>query len=142
MARSGRVYLLGDGRSRINPIHGADLADVCAEVLESSTSQIDVGGPEEFTYRGIAELAFDVLGKPTRITCVPRPLVSATVGAMRLLTPAKIHGPIQFLASVMNMDLLGQPRGRRQLADHFRKLADVDGTGSAGMSHESPMPMK
>ena len=142
MARAGRVYLPGDGSNRINPIHGADLADVCAEALDSATSRLDVGGPDESTYRGIAELAFDVLDKPKRITCVPRSLVSATVGAMRLLTPAKIHGPIHFLASVMTMDLLGQPHGRRRLADHFRKLANADGTGSKSVHYESRMPIK
>ena len=142
MARAGRVYLPGDGSNRINPIHGADLADVCAEALDISTGRVDVGGPEAFTYRGIAELAFEVLDKPKRITCVPKPLVSATVAAMRLLTPAKIHGPIHFLASVMTMDLLGQPHGRRRLVDHFRKLANADGTGWTGTSRESPMPMK
>jgi len=30
-ASSGRVYLVGDGEKRINPIHGADLAKVCVD---------------------------------------------------------------------------------------------------------------
>ena len=66
MAHSGRVYLFGDGSSRINPIHGADLAEVCATALGSGENQIEVGGPEVLTYREIAELAFDVLGKNSR----------------------------------------------------------------------------
>ena len=33
MARKGRVRLFGDGKSRINPIHGADLAVACADAL-------------------------------------------------------------------------------------------------------------
>jgi uncharacterized protein YbjT (DUF2867 family) len=48
MARSGRVYLFGDGANRINPIHGADLAEVCADTLESEDKQVDVGGPDVF----------------------------------------------------------------------------------------------
>jgi len=31
MAKSGRVYLIGNGENKINPIHGADLAEVCVD---------------------------------------------------------------------------------------------------------------
>ena len=33
MAKSGRVYLIGDGYHKINPIHGADLAKVCVDAV-------------------------------------------------------------------------------------------------------------
>ena len=138
MARSGRVYLFGDGSNRINPIHGADLAEVCADAVESPEQQLDIGGPEAFTYREIAELAFDVFSKPERITCVPKFLVSATVGALRWLTPAKVHGPVEFMASVMTMDVIGQAHGQRRLADHFR-----DSERSAGNKprEDHPLPV-
>ena len=142
MARSGRVYLFGDGSSRINPIHGADLAEVCVDALVSSESQIDVGGPEEFTYREIAELAFDALDQRENITCIPKFLVAATVGAMRWLTPAKIYVPVQFLASVMTMDVIGQPRGQRRLADHFRNCGRTIASKTTTDTSDSPMLTK
>ena len=138
MARSGRVYLFGDGSNRINPIHGADLAEVCAEALVRPASEIDVGGPEVFTYREIAELAFDVVDQPEKITCIPKYLVSATVGALRWLTPAKVYGPVQFMASVMTMDVIGQPRGQRRLAGHFRDRTRTIGSKS---SEDHPLPI-
>ena len=125
MARSGRVYLFGDGSNRINPIHGADLAEVCVDALEGGEEQLDVGGPETFTYREIAEMAFDVLSKPAKISCVPRSITSATVGAMRWLTPTSVYGPVQFMASVMTMDVIGQPHGQRRLIDHFRDCSEA-----------------
>jgi uncharacterized protein YbjT (DUF2867 family) len=138
MARSGRVYLFGNGSNRINPIHGADLAEVCAETLVRPASEIDVGGPEVFTYREIAELAFDVVDQREKITCIPKYLVSATVGALRWLTPAKVYGPVQFMASVMTMDVIGQPRGQRRLADHFRDRTTTIGSKS---SEDHPLPV-
>ena len=138
MARSGRVYLFGDGENRINPIHGADLAEVCVDALESAESQIDVGGPEVLTYRQIAELAFDVLDQRVKITCIPKYLVSAIVGALRWLTPAKAYGPVQFMASVMTMDVIGQPHGQRRLADHFRDCSRTLGSKS---SEDHPLPV-
>jgi uncharacterized protein YbjT (DUF2867 family) len=130
MARSGRVYLFGDGTSRINPIHGADLAEVCVDALESTESQIDVGGPEVLTYREIAELAFDVLEKPARISCLSKKLVSGSVVALRWMTPAKVYGPVEFMASVTTQDVIGQPHGKRRLADHFRDCCRSIGSKS------------
>ncbi len=123
MARSGRVYLFGDGSNRINPIHGADLAEVCVDAAESDARNIEVGGPEVFTYRQIADLAFDVLDKPAKIVSTPRALIRALVGAMRWLTPVRIYGPLQFLTSVMTTDVVGEARGDRRLTNHFRALA-------------------
>ncbi len=119
MARSGRVYLFGDGSNRINPIHGADLADVCVDAIAGSSNRIEVGGPEVFTYREIAELAFEAVGKPAKISSVPEGLVSAAVRAMRWLTPASVYGPLQFMASVMTMDVVGDRHGQRTLDAHF-----------------------
>lgn len=138
MARSGRVYLFGDGSNRINPIHGRDLAEICADALEGPEQQRDVGGPEVFTYREIAELAFDVLGKTARITCIPRPLVSAAVGVLRWLTPAKVYGPLEFMASVMTMDVIGQSHGEKRLAEHFRDCCGSIGNKS---SEDHPLPV-
>jgi len=138
MARSGRVYLFGDGSNQINPIHGADLAEVCADAFENASSQINVGGPEVLTYRQIAELALDVLGQREKITCIPKPLVSAIAGALRWLTPAKVYGPIQFMASVMTMDVIGELHGQRRLADHFRDRSRTVGSKS---SEDHPLPL-
>jgi uncharacterized protein YbjT (DUF2867 family) len=138
MARSGRVYLFGDGSSRINPIHGADLAEFCVDAIDSQEQQLDVGGPEVFTYRDIAELAFDVLDRPEKIMCVPKSLVSATVGALRWLTPAKVYGPLEFMASVMTMDVIGEAYGQRRLADHFR---DCGGSIGSKPREDHPLPV-
>ncbi|MEM7284564.1 MAG: SDR family NAD(P)-dependent oxidoreductase, partial [Pseudomonadota bacterium] len=132
MARSGRVYLFGDGSSRINPIHGADLAEFCVGAMDSQEQQLDVGGPELFTYREIAELAFDVLDQSEKITCVPKSIVSATVGALRWLTPARVFGPIEFMASAMTMDIIGKAYGQRRLVDCFRDCGRSIGRKSRG----------
>ena len=138
MARSGRVHLFGDGSNRINPIHGADLAEVCADALESEESQIDVGGPEVLTYHEIAELAFDALEQRKKVICIPKYLVTAIVGALRWLTPARVYGPVQFMASVMTMDVIGEPRGQRRLANHFRDCSRTFGSKS---SEDHPLPV-
>ncbi|PID37015.1 MAG: 3-beta hydroxysteroid dehydrogenase [Rhodobacterales bacterium] len=50
MAQSGRVWLFGDGSTRLNPIHGADLAHALRLATEAGQSWRDIGGPDVFTY--------------------------------------------------------------------------------------------
>ena len=138
MARSGRVYLFGDGANRINPIHGADLAEVCVDALESQEQQLDVGGPEVFTYREIADLAFDVLDRPKKITCLPKKLIAASIGALRWVAPVKTYGPIQFLAGVMTMDVVGEKHGQRRLVDHFRRCSRAGSDETSNVTSEAP----
>ena len=68
MAQKGRAFVLGKGKNKINPIHGADLAEVCVNSLNKSEKDINVGGPEMFTFKEIAELAFNVLNKKMKIS--------------------------------------------------------------------------
>lgn len=123
MARSGRVYLFGQGSNRVNPIHGVDLAEVCVDALVSRKQQIDVGGPEVFTYREIAEVAFDVLQKPGKITCIPNKVIAAAVGVLRWVAPVGTFGPIHFFSTAMTMDFVSEAYGRRRLVDHFRQCS-------------------
>ena len=63
MAKSGRVYLIGNGENRINPIHGVDLAEVCVNAVTARGHEIPVGGPVTYRMREIAVLAYAALGK-------------------------------------------------------------------------------
>ena len=66
MATKGKVWLIGSGRTRLNPIHGADLADVIASALgaQQPEAEVAVGGPDVLTQREIAELALPTVFWP------------------------------------------------------------------------------
>ena len=122
MARRGRVYLFGPGRNRINPIHGADLAEVCADAATGGVQEIDVGGPEVLTHREIAELAFGSVGKQLRISSVPLWVLRAAVSIRKIFN--KHEGELlAFLATAMSSDAVAPPVGTHRLNDHFRSLS-------------------
>ncbi len=132
MARRGRVWLVGSGDTRINPIHGADLGDVVAGALAADPppAEVPVGGPEVFTQAEVAELAFRLLGKRVRISRLP-------VGLMR--ASARMVGPLNrnLSALLLMFSMLGErdavaPRaGVRRLEDEFRRLVDEASPGAA-----------
>lgn len=124
MAQAGRVWLFGSGDNRINPIHGADLAEVVVDTTEAGRPWLDVGGPDTFTQSQIAELAFAALSRRPQITRVPDVLRKAALLLLPWITPQRVHGPAQFFLTALALDMVGEPRGTIRLADHFRRLAD------------------
>lgn len=63
MAKSGRVYLFGDGSPKLNPIHGEDLAQVCVDAIQNNEKEIHVGGPEVLSQNEIGRLALKAYEK-------------------------------------------------------------------------------
>jgi len=119
MARKGRVYLIGKGENSVNPIHGADLAIECADALEGENQEIDIGGPEVFSYREIAELAFRATGKPVRITAIPAWLMKASTSVIKLFNRHQ-GGLIEFFTMAMTSNVVAPRTGSRSLEEHFK----------------------
>ena len=119
MAKSGRIFLFGDGRLKANPIHGKDLAKVCVNAITWREKEIEVGGPETLTQNEIAQIAFEAAGERPRITHIPE-WVGATLSkaARFLFGPAK-YAPIEFFMSVMSMEMVAPEFGNHTLKDFF-----------------------
>ncbi|KZL28496.1 SDR family oxidoreductase [Pseudovibrio sp. Ad37] len=122
MAKSDRVYMFGSGDFRINPIHGADLAAACFEIIEEGQAYAEVGGPVKYTHNELAEIAFKSLSKKTRITHLPNWISIALQRVLETFTSVKTYGPIQFFLSAMRMDMIGKCYGKIRLEDHFAQL--------------------
>ena len=119
MAQKGTAYLIGNGENVINPIHGSDLAEICANSITSDKKEINIGGPDKYTFRQVAELAFKVQNKKARISCLPLWVIRLLLPFMKLFTSSKTYGPIEFMTSIMTMDVIGDTYGNKKLEDFF-----------------------
>ncbi len=121
MAVAGRVYLIGDGRKRLNPIHGADLAKVCVDAVNNPKGEIPIGGPETYTHNEIAEIAFSAAGKSPRITRIPAWLVNA---AVKLIRPfgERYYSLAAFFASAMQIDFAAPETGTHILRNYYKEV--------------------
>lgn len=122
MARGGRVWLLGTGRSQINPVDGTDVALAAIGAFDTDNVEIEVGGPEIFSYNEIAALAFEVLGTTPRVTHVPLWIVNTGLAVLRRLNRQQ-YAAFAFLARMMQSDIVGPRTGTRHLRDAFRLSA-------------------
>jgi uncharacterized protein YbjT (DUF2867 family) len=121
MAQKGKVFLFGSGENKINPIHGADLAEICVKALETPEKEIKVGGPQTFTFKEIAELAFGVLNKQPKISTLPIWMIRIILPVTRAFASSKTYGPLEFMMLVMTMDVVGEKYGKESLEDFFRQ---------------------
>jgi len=131
MAQKGRVYLIGNGENRINPIHGADLAETCVDAVETDVTEIPVGGPAILTHRQIAELALQAAGRsPDRITSMPVWAMRSAVGFTRLFSRHRAE-LLAFFTMAMTRETVGPATGTHHLSDHFAEL-----TACGGANHD------
>ena len=124
MAEAGRVWIVGDGRGRFNPIHGADLADVCVEAFSGEHSfERDVGGPETVSPREVGRLAFEAVGRPERYGVVPVWLLWA-IAAVVYPFNKNLGAFLKMFAAFHDADELVAPgRGTHRLAPFFAAQA-------------------
>lgn len=122
MARKGRVWLFGDGRLQINPIHGADLAAAIYDAVDRKEAWLDVGGPDVLTHRDLAKLSFETLGSPERITLMPDFFRRIALRLLPWFAPHHVAGPAQFFLTAFGMHMAGRPVGTRHLAEYFQDL--------------------
>lgn len=122
MAEKGKAYLFGDGSYRSNPIHGADLASVCVDAIETNMTEIAVGGPEILSHQEMVDIAFDVLGKRARIRMIPEWIRKSALWSARHFAPKYASGPLEFFMTVMARDMVAPKYGHRTLKAHFETL--------------------
>jgi uncharacterized protein YbjT (DUF2867 family) len=121
LAAKGAVPELGSGTTRTNPIHPADVAEVCADLLQRDRDEArDVGGPEVLTRHQIVELAFEAVGRPVRVRRIPT-AVARVASALAHPFHPRLAEIGQFLAAIHEMDVVAPPFGRRTLAAYFRE---------------------
>jgi len=122
MAARGFILLPGNGGARTNPIHETDAARACVAALTSDDTQIIAGGPEVFTRRRIAEMAFESLGRPPRVFGAPGMLFAPAVAALRM-PHRRLAAIVEFGIAVSRVDCVAPLYGSRRLGEYMRSAA-------------------
>jgi uncharacterized protein YbjT (DUF2867 family) len=122
MAKSGRVYLIGNGENKINPVHGVDLAKICVDAVTDKAHEIPVGGPVTYRMMEIADLAFSALGKKPKVTRIPLWVAKLSV---RLIRPfnKQLADLADFFLAAGQGDGVAPVTGRHTLDSYYRELA-------------------
>jgi uncharacterized protein YbjT (DUF2867 family) len=121
MAKKGFGFTLGDGTAKINPIHGADLAEFIVEHLAEAPTSWDVGGPDTFNYRELEELAFKVAERRQHILRIRPGILRPLQWAADRSSP-RISNLTRFFLESLQIDAVGTPTGNRRLEPYLQAL--------------------
>ncbi len=123
MAKKGSVFVFGKGDKLINPIHGADLADMCIRLINTPVKEYAIGGPEVLTYHEIATLAFNAQGRSPKIRHLPDWTRRLSLWAVRKFTSESTYGPLEFFLTLMAQDNIAKRYGTHKLRDFYYEEA-------------------
>lgn len=121
LARKGIGFTLGSGEAKLNPIHGADLADFIVEHLDGPADSWDVGGPDILTYRELEELAFRIAGRQPRVLRLGPAATRPLLWAADRSSP-RLGNLARFFLESLAVDAVGTPTGEHQLEPYLRSL--------------------
>lgn len=121
MAEKGRVVLFGDGELKLNPIHGADLAEVCVRAIAQKEKEIVVGGPDILTQNEIAEMALCAWNKPANIVHLPGWIRLLMLNTAKVFLPTQRFGPLEFFLTLVARDNIATRHGTHRLQDFFNE---------------------
>ena len=121
MANKGKVFLFGNGSIKMNPIHGEDLAKKIVESIELTEKELNIGGPQTFTQNEMANIAFKVLNKKTKITYIPDWVRKFILSFIKIFLSQKIYGPIEFVLTILSVDMTAPEYGMHKLEDFYKE---------------------
>jgi uncharacterized protein YbjT (DUF2867 family) len=122
MARTGHMFMIGEGEKKMNPIHGADIAKVCVDAVNGDCREIAVGGPDIYAFKEIMDMAFLACGKTPWITQLPLWLAEGALMGIGLFNK-NLADMMSFAVEAVKFDHVAPAYGKRHLKDFFAELA-------------------
>ncbi|OEH92060.1 SDR family oxidoreductase [Bacillus solimangrovi] len=123
MALKGRVFMIGDGNHKMNPIHGKDLAEFCVQAFENNSAELEVGGPEVYSYKMIASLAIKSANKTDKVVTLPIWMVKLAIRALKIFNK-RYYEMTLFFFSVITNDVIAPRYGRIDLETYYKNYLE------------------
>jgi len=108
--------ILGNGENSLNPIHGQDLAQFCAEALKQTGRELNIGGPVTYTQKELAQLIQKYCKKPTRIFQLGENFQTAAQFICKL-APERWTGSAEFILEASSIDMSAKSYGDIKLEE-------------------------
>jgi divinyl chlorophyllide a 8-vinyl-reductase len=122
---------MGDGSTKINPIHGEDAAKLIVEALDDpamSNSEYPLGGPETLSFKEIGQQAAEVMGTSESlqfksISPAFMKLMIAVLSFLGIFSPIfKVRAAIsRWALFAFSHDAVGNPHGTITIKDEYTK---------------------
>jgi uncharacterized protein YbjT (DUF2867 family) len=123
MARLGRMFDVGNGKARTNPICERDLAEIVVDVALGGDGPRDVtvGGPEVMTRREMLERVAESAGYRAKVTAVPVGLAKLNAALLSVVHP-RMGQFVKFAIGLAQNDIIAPACGTTKLGNYVAAL--------------------
>ena len=90
--------------------------------MDSEEGEWNVGGPEVFTWKSLAECAFRALERPAKTTTVSPAILPPLIKVVGVVNPRRAD-TLRFVTWSMLNDCVGDPVGTHTLIDFYKSHA-------------------
>lgn len=123
LGKSGKLFSIGKGEKRTNPIHDVDLAKIVVNSIGKTNVEIEAGGPVIYTSREIMEV-IQKFTKPSASTRqVPKPLFRMAEPFMQFFSK-RTYPNLSFFNKVMQYDTVAPQLGRTRFEEYVKVNAN------------------
>ena len=119
MAKTGSMYIIGNGKVVSTPVDVAELAEFMAEdALTCANTYTSIGGPQDMTWNDICSACFAVWGKTPRIVSIPVFLCDMALVCLRPFSMA-YYGLGKMIVFFSVTSVPTERRGKTSLKDYL-----------------------
>lgn len=127
MAQKGGMFIIGKGINKFTPIDIKELAEIMVEdTLKINNRTIDVGGPEDISWREICNYCFAIFGKRPVIISLPVWLCKFILLFIKPFSE-KYYAMGRLLIFTSSRDLVTSKKGKVSFRDYLKDRYIHDG---------------
>lgn len=113
MAKSGIIFLAGNGNYKVTPISGEDLSAFCVgKFIDTQAEEYELGGPQTLSHRELGDICFGSIKKRPRYVKIPVSIIKFIRFIIPKVTSEKFYGPLEFFLNALTMDLTSPEYGK------------------------------
>jgi uncharacterized protein YbjT (DUF2867 family) len=110
MAKKGRLFNIGNGDKKTNPIYEGDLAKVVVASIHQPNSTVEAGGRHIYTRKQLNEIVQNEVNKNKKIRTIPIGLFSLALPAIKVFSK-NTYDKFAFFLAVLQQDSIAPLAG-------------------------------
>lgn len=119
MSKKGKLFNLGNGDKKTNPIYEGDLAKICVDAINTTNTTIEAGGKEIYTRRQLNEIVQNIVDPKKKVRNMPLGVFKVSLPLIKVFNK-NMYDKFAFFTEVMNHDTIAPQIGEMKFDEYIR----------------------
>ncbi len=119
MAKKGRLFTIGKGDKKTNPIFEGDLAKIAVAAIHQANSTIEAGGRHIYTRKQLNEIVQAAVNKNKKVGTIPLGLFKLVLPVLKIVN-RNTYDKFAFFITVLQQDTIAPQVGEMSFEDYVK----------------------